>query len=93
MSKVYTLKLNQSEFDTVCIQDPDSRGDGGFQSLMVTLQDITNESTFEMLLPENLIPRLRKYAFQFKNGGWEDRIIAIFSRHLGPNLDQLPPEN
>lgn len=80
------LDLNPAEYATVCIQDPDSRGDGGFQSLMVTLQDITDPTTHQMYLPVHLIERIRRYAFDYNNGGWEDRIKGIFSRHLGPDI-------
>jgi len=90
MPNVYVLDLNPSEYATVQIQDPSSRGDGGFQSLMVTLQDITDASSQKMYLPPHLIERIRRYAFDYKNGGWEERIKAIFSRHLGSDLDQIP---
>ncbi len=90
MEDIYILDLNETEYATVQIQDPDSRGDGGFQSLMVTLQDITDDSTRKMYLPGHLIERLRRYAFDYKNGGWEERIKTIFSRHLGPDLDRIP---
>jgi len=32
---------------------------------------------------EEKIPR---YAFDYKNGGWEDRLKSIFFRTLGQNL-------
>ena len=84
------LQLNESEYEIVCRQNPDTREDGGYQGLLVTLQNITDETTRIMTLPTHLIPRIRKYAFDYGNGGWEDRLTGIFSRHLGPNLDQIP---
>lgn len=86
-----TLPLNESEYEIVLRQDPATKDDGGYQRLMVTLQEITDEETRTMILPVHLIPRLRRYAFDYGNGGWEDRITGIFSRHLGPSLDQISP--
>jgi hypothetical protein len=83
------LELNEVEYEIVCRQDPATRDDGGYQSLMVTLQDITDEASRRMVLPHHLIERLRRYAFNYGNGGWEDRITGIFGRHLGPRLDQI----
>ena len=84
------LQLNEAEYEIVCLQDPATRDDGGYQSLLVTLQTITEEDTRMMALPVHLISRIRKYAFDYGNGGWEDRLTGIFSRHLGPGLDQIP---
>jgi len=84
------LQLSDAEYEIVCRQDPATRDDGGYQRLMVTLQEITDERTRQMVLPVHLIPRLRRYAFDYGNGGWENRITGIFSQHLGPNLDQIP---
>lgn len=93
MIPAISLPLNGSEFAAVQVQDPSSRGDGGFQSLMVTLQDLTDPETRTMTLPRHLVPRIRAYAFDYGNGGWEDRLVEIFGRHFGPKLDQIPPEN
>ena len=84
------LPLDAAEYELVCRQDPATKTDGGYQSLLVTLQTITEEGTMRMTLPVHLIPRIRKYAFDYGNGGWEDRLTGIFSRHLGPGLDQVP---
>jgi hypothetical protein len=40
-----SLPLNDDEFDALMQQDPASRGEGGFQSLLVTLQDNTDPQT------------------------------------------------
>lgn len=84
------LTLNSAEFSIVMEQDPASRSDGGYQSLLVTLQDLTDGATHVMVLPRHLLPRIQRYAFEYGNGGWEERLKAIFERHLGSRLDNLP---
>jgi hypothetical protein len=37
--------------------------------------------------------RIPKYAFDYKQDGWEDRLKAIFSRTLGPNLGREPADD
>ena len=71
-------------------QDPASRGEGGFQSLLVTLQDNTDPRTKILVLPLHLIERINRYAFDYVQGGWENTLKRIFSRSLGDSLDQIP---
>jgi hypothetical protein len=68
--------VTPSEIEIFDRQDPRTENDGGFQQLLVELQDSLNRH-------EEKIPR---YAFDYKNGGWEDRLKGIFSRMLGENL-------
>jgi hypothetical protein len=37
--------------------------------------------------------RIHRYAFSYRKGGWQARLLRIFGRTLGPNLDgsQLKP--
>lgn len=92
LQRSIALQLNESEYEIVLRQDPATKDDGGYQRMMVTLQEITDENSLVMVLPIHLIPRLRKYAFNYGQGGWEDRLTGIFGRHLGPRLDQNIPE-
>ena len=91
-SHAIALYLNDVEYQIVCRQDPATKEDGGYQGLMVALQEITDEKTLVMVLPVHLLPRLRAYAFNYGKGGWEDRITGIFGRHFGPRLDENIPE-
>jgi len=79
------IDLNASEYDQLQLQDPATKQDGGYQRLLVTLQEITDENR-RMTLPNHLIPKIQRYAFQYGNGGWEDRLTGILGRSLGPNL-------
>ena len=81
-----TVTLNEEEQEILFRQDPSSASDGGFQNLLVTLQSLLNESTGEIQLPPIILERIPRYAFDYRNGGWEDRLKVIFSRTLGDNL-------
>ena len=85
-----SLPLNDDEFDALMQQDPSSRSEGGFQSLLVTLQDNTDPHTKILVLPVHLIEKINRYAFDYGQGGWEKTLKRIFSRSLGDGLDQIP---
>ncbi len=78
--------LTASEMSELFRQHPGTKGDGGFQSLLVKLQGRVNRATGDLLLTPALLERIPRYAFDYGNGGWENRLMAIFSRALGPNL-------
>jgi hypothetical protein len=80
------VTLNKSEMDRLFQQDPDTEKDGGFQSLIVGMQKRTNKSTGDLTLSPTDLERIPKYAFDYKQGGWENTLIAIFTRHLGSKL-------
>lgn len=78
--------LNAREIAEIDKQDPSTAGDGGFQSLMVGLQKGINRATGEIRLTADQLRRIPMYAFDYRNGGWETRLIDAFSRTLGPKL-------
>lgn len=80
------ITLDDVELRSLYLQDPATRNEGGFQGLMVGLQDVCNRETGELRLSEDDLRRIPKYAFDYKNGGWENRLKTIFARHLGPTL-------
>lgn len=84
--------LSDAEIALLDEQDPTSRGDGGFQRLMVDLQAALRRPTKELKLSDDDLDRIPKYAFDYKQGGWEDRLKGIFSRTLGPNLGREVPD-
>ena len=81
-----TIILNHIEMSELLIQNPDTKKDGGFQSLLVSLQERLNKTTGAITLEDTDLERIAKYAFDYKNGGWEDRLKSIFQRTLGPKL-------
>ena len=80
------IVLNDDEIALLDKQDPATAKDGGFQGFMVDLQQRLRRGTQELKLTDGDIERIAQYAFDYKQGGWEDRLKAIFGRHLGPNL-------
>jgi hypothetical protein len=81
-----TVTLNPSEIEILDRQDPVTERDGGFQSLLVDLQYSLNRPTGALSLSDEHEEKIPRYAFDYKNGGWENRLKDIFSRTLGPNL-------
>lgn len=79
--------LNTKELAALFRQEPSTKKDGGWQNLMVNLQEKTDQSTGALSLTMMDRRRIRMYAFKYKNGGWESRLKAAFSRHLGQKLD------
>jgi hypothetical protein len=80
------VTLNPNEIEILDRQDPVTEKDGGFQQLLVDLQDSLNRQTGALSLSDEHEEKIPRYAFDYKNGGWEDRFKGIFSRTLGPNL-------
>jgi hypothetical protein len=84
---VRILTLNDTELELLRRQDPSTEQDGGYQQLLVTLQGEIEEGTNKIFLTRPVRARIRRYAFQYRQGGWQGRLVGIFSRHLGPDLD------
>jgi hypothetical protein len=83
------VNLTAAEIAELDKQDPATASDGGFQHLMVSLAQRIDRSTKDLdLTPEDL-KRIPQYAFDYRNGGWEDRLKAAFQRTLGPQLGRL----
>ena len=59
---------------------------GGFQNLMLSLQELTDRETGRITIPQRLRERVRRYAYNYGQGGWENRLVEIFSRTLGKGL-------
>jgi hypothetical protein len=78
--------LNSDEFDELLKQDPETASDGGFQGLLVKLQQKVDSDTGELELTADDLRRIPMYAFDYNNGGWENRLRRAFGRVLGPNL-------
>jgi hypothetical protein len=67
-----------------------ARTGGGFQNLIRKLRTQVGHYGVRTwasitLYPEDL-ERIPRYAFDYKGGGWQARLIAIFGRTLGPKL-------
>jgi hypothetical protein len=80
------LILNQAEIEALFRQNPNSENDGGWQQLLVTLQQRTDRRSGAIRLTPDLLERIQRYAFDYGNGGWENRLRGVFERNLGPRL-------
>jgi hypothetical protein len=78
--------LTAAEIAELDKQDPRTARDGGFQGLMVRLQQRVDRQTGQLTLTANDLRRIPMYAFDYEGGGWEDRLIGAFGRSLGPRL-------
>ncbi len=84
MAKFFVL--DEVERAELFRQDRASRNQGGFQNLMLRLQDCYRPGTQEIRLSEEDIADIQRHAFDYEQGGWEERLLKIFGRHLGPTL-------
>ncbi len=82
-----TIYLNDVEIRELDRQHPSTKSRGGWQALMIGLQVRTDRSSGKLVLGAKDLERIRRYAFDYGNGGWEARLQHIFGRSLGPNLD------
>lgn len=81
------VTLNHEEMQELLNQDPDTEKDGGWQGLLVGLQKRTNKTTGHLTLTAPDLEQIQRYAFHYKRGGWQARLLAVFGRTLGPRLD------
>jgi len=81
-----TVTLTPTEIEILDRQDPATENDGGFQQLLVEFQGLLDRNTGALALSDEHEEKIPRYAFDYKNGGWEGRLKGIFSRTLGANL-------
>ena len=60
------------------------------QGLLVGLQKRTNKTTGHLTVTATDLEQIQRYAFGYKRGGWQTRLLAIFGRTLGPKLNGNP---
>jgi hypothetical protein len=80
------IVLTTEELAELDRQNPATKGNGGWQRLIVGLQEKVNRFTRELVLDGRDLERIARYAFDYKRGGWQGRLTRIFGRTLGPNL-------
>lgn len=85
-----TVRLNEQEIRVLDRQHPSTRRRGGFQSLLVGLALRVERETGRLVLTSRDIERIGRYAFDYGNGGWENRLRYVFERSLGPALGRVP---
>jgi site-specific DNA-methyltransferase (adenine-specific) len=83
------LTLNREEIHELLKQDPSTEKDGGWQGLLVGFQKRLNKTTGHLTMIDGDLEQIQRYAFHYTHGGWQNRLLAIFRRALGPKLDGL----
>ena len=78
-------KLNPDEI-AVLNRPVNGKGKGGFESLFRRLRKQVNHHTGEINLTPKDLDAIQRYAFDYKSGGFESRLLTIFGRVLGPRL-------
>ena len=81
-----TVVLNQQEVETLDIQAPSTANDGGYQNFLVRLQSKLDRGNNELTLSDSDLARIPKYAYDYGQGGWQNRLETIFGRTLGSRL-------
>lgn len=76
-------ELNRAEIAEL---DRHVKGAGGFEGLIRRLQKQLNHATAEIKLTDKDLDDIQRYAFDYAQGGFEDRLVTIFGRVLGPRL-------
>jgi len=82
------ITLDQREEDCLLQDRISSMSSGGFQQLLVSLIINYNRDTHVLCVTERQQERIKRYAFNYRNGGWQGRLATIFARHAGPELDK-----
>ncbi len=72
--------------DEIAELDRPVNGTGGFESLLRRLQKQVNHATGEVKLTADDLAEIQRYAFDYDQGGFENRLLAIFGRVLGARL-------
>ncbi len=78
--------LSDDELRILFQQDPKTKGDGGFQNFLVSLQIKIDKKTKTLNLTDDDLEKIPRYAFDYSNGGWQARLLGIFGRVLGSRL-------
>ena len=77
-----TIYLNQEEMSSLFSQDSSTKSDGGFQNLLVRLQEKTNIFTGKIILSLEDIIDIFLYSSIYGSGGWENTLKQVFGRTL-----------
>lgn len=80
MAKFRFLELNRDEIAEL---DRPAQGVGGFQTFIKRLQEKVNHATATIKLTDDDVAEIQHYAFDYEQGGFQDRLLLIFSRVLG----------
>ncbi len=73
------IELSSSQISLLKKVKPSERRKGGFQSLIVGLQEKVDKKDHTIDLSGKDIGRINRYANKYRNGGWQTYLRRIFS--------------
>ena len=73
-----SITLTPMQLSSLFRQKPNTRTQGGFQSLLVKLQEQVDRVAQRLFISANDFERIRRYALRYKTGGWQTRLKSIF---------------
>ena len=75
------MRIVLSASEMQCLQEP-VNGEGGFQMLLRGFQEkLQDNGTLDLSADE--LEKIRRYAHDYKSGGYENKLKAIFEKHYG----------
>lgn len=77
-----TEYITDIEMSSLFAQNPSTKSDGGFQSLIVRLQNKTDRANKLITLSDKDIADIIRYCNNYGNGGWEKILRGTFGRIL-----------
>lgn len=81
------MHIHLTPEEQAVLTQPDTNTSGGFQGLIRKL-NAQLDATGTLELDSSDLEKIRRYAFSYRSGGWQGRLLAIFGRTLGPNLQR-----
>tara|TARA_Y100001954_G_C15648904_1_gene521618 strand:+ start:206 stop:511 length:306 start_codon:yes stop_codon:yes gene_type:complete len=79
------IELSDEQIDAV--KEGNTEGEGGFQSLISSLQGNLDEDEGTLTLDEEQQERVPRYAKDYGQGGWEDQLTEMVGEELMEELD------
>ena len=80
------VTLTSSETAVLFRKVPHDGEDGGFQALIESLGSRLDKATGQIELTAADLERIPRYAFDYKQGAWQERLVGVFGRALGAKL-------
>lgn len=73
------IQLNNRQVSALFKVSKTERGKGGFQNLILNLQSRLDRNRLVIRLTEKDLSSIKRYALNYKNGGWQTYLRSIFS--------------
>ena len=84
------ITLNSKEVVDLLKQDPGPEKDSGWQGLLLGLQKRLNKTTGDITITAADVEQIRRYTFHYAQVGWQNHLLSVFGRTLGPTLAGKP---